>query len=549
MFDAIAFIEKFIPDSLREEAEQHTRARFMVAYTFVMAGLALVYNLFYFKIGNYVGGVAILLLSPALLSLPFYLRRTGNLAGTLHRCCLALVSMNAFVMFTSGGSNFSGNPWWGLAPVFATLVVGAAAGRMWLMIVGSVLFGTYVFELVGVQVPDLIIYEGNEMWVHFLNWFHYFGLIVVLVIAALVFDLINRQSLNAMADSRKEIERQSIASKEYGDYLDTCVNKILVEMGKLADGDLTTELEVQKRDAIGELSAGYNQAVLRMHVAISEVRDAVDVTADASNKIDEASHSLTEDAHTQTDKAGDITRSTSQIVKLISENADSARRTAEVAEENGELAGKGGIIVRQTMDKMEEIAGVVNQASGSIEALGRSTNEIGAIVSTIQSIAERTNLLALNAAIEASRAGEAGKGFAVIAEEVKELAGQTTIETERIGDMIEAVQTNARSVVVEMQAGSGRVNEGKALASQAGEALDRIVDSSGNVNELIQQIAQACEEQSAETNQLFSQIEELKQVTDDSAINIDEIARSANRLGGLTRGLSEMLDRFNLREH
>ena len=546
MHKLISLIESFIPEKLRANAALHTRARFMVAYLFILGGLGLVYNLVYFKVGNHYGGWVIIMMVTVIFYLPFYLRKTANLEMTMHLCGIFLTIMMGTIMVTSGGAVFSGNPWWALTPVFATLVVGGKAGRNWLLIVAGIVGGTYVLELFGFTFPDMIDREGEVAWVRFLDWFHYFGVIFTLTAGALVFDYINKQALDSEAETRKEVEQASRKVEEHSRYLDESVATILKEMEKLANGDLTTRLDISQDDAIGYLGQGFNLAVERMQAAITEVSQAVTVTANSSEMIDKSTEHLRDDTQQQIDKAGMLTDSTSQIVALISENADHARTTAKAASHNGELASEGGQVVRETVKKMEDIASVVNEAATSIKALGTSTGEIGNIVGVISGIAERTNLLALNAAIEAARAGSLGQGFGVIAEEVKELASKTTVETDRIAQMIKTVQEQTGTAMNSMKTGNDQVNAGKELATRAGEALDRIVDSSGHLGTLIQQIADACEEQTGESERLFEQIEEMRKVTDTSAGEVGEIAQSASNLGGLTRELQELLTRFNL---
>ncbi|MDJ0839567.1 MAG: methyl-accepting chemotaxis protein [Acidobacteriota bacterium] len=548
MNNLVTLIEHFIPDRLRADAALHTRARFMVSYLFIMAGLGLVYNLVYFKVGNNYGGAVIVGMVCVIIYLPFYLRKTGNLVMTMHLCGIFLTVMMGTIMVTSGGAVFSGNPWWTLTPVFATLVAGGKAGRTWFLLVAGIVGGAYVLELFGFRFPDLMDRENELAWVRFLDWFHYFGVIFVLTVGALVFDYINAQALKGEAATRQEVEKAGREVERQNKYLDESVAEILREMEKLANGDLTARLEVKKDDAIGQLCQGFNLAVERMQEAVTDVSQAVEVTAYSSEMIDNSTDNLRGDAQRQTEKAGLLADSTSQIVSLISENAGHARTTAEAASRNGELATEGGEIVRETVKKMEDIAAVVNGAADSIKALGSSTGAIGNIVGVISDIAERTNLLALNAAIEAAHAGSLGQGFGVIAEEVKDLASKTTVETDRIAQMIKKVQEQTGTAIDRMKTGNDQVEAGKELATRAGEALERIVDSSGHVGTLIQQIADACEEQTGESERLFSEIEEMRKVTDDSAGEIGGIAQSATKLGGLTRELQDLLTRFNLSE-
>ncbi len=545
----IEIIESFIPGPLLENPGDHTRGRFMVSYLFILGVLGIPYNLIYFKVGNPWGASAIIAMVMIIFWLPFHLKKTGNLPKVMHLCGACLTMMNGTIMFTSGGAVFSGNPWWALTPVFATLVIGGKAGRNWLIFVATILGATYAVEATGFRFPDYIIRTEETMnWVRFLDWFHYLGVIFVLTAGALVFDYINSKALQLADKSRLEIESSSKNLESYNRYLDENGQRILGEMEKLAKGDLTSNLEIQKRDAIGQLCEGFNDAVYRVEEAITGIRDRVESTTRASGQIEESANHLKNDANKQSEKASQIASATYEIVALISVKASNARDTAEVANENGTLASEGGVVFNQTMAKMEDIALVVDQTSHSIEALGKSTREIGNIVSLIKGIAGRTNLLALNAAIEAAHAGQMGQGFAVIAEEVKDLAGRTTVETERIATMIQTVQDEAVNAVEQMRDGIDQVNEGKSLALRAGEALNRIVDSSSNVSGLISQIANACEEQSSQNEFLFKQIEELKDVSDSSAKEIAEIAGSTQKLDGMTQDVKRQLGLFRLVE-
>ena len=186
-------IEKFIPDSFREDSALLTRARFLVTIIFLLCGMGAVYNLFYFKVGNVYGAVAIIGMTFVLVSLPFYLKNTGNMQKTMHLCSFCLTLMMTTITFTSGGAVFSGNPWYTLTPVFATLVIGGQGGKTWLYVVSGILALTYGLELFGVTIPDFFDRSGAvDGWIRFLDWFHYFGLIFVITASCLVFDHINR---------------------------------------------------------------------------------------------------------------------------------------------------------------------------------------------------------------------------------------------------------------------------------------------------------------------------------------------------------------------
>lgn len=178
--------------------------------------------------------------------------------------------------------------------------------------------------------------------------------------------------------------------------------------------------------------------------------------------------------------ASDIT---DQVTTLRSA-ADSAHATSV---QNDACARKGSEVVQQTVQIIEEISLDLNQAAVSIDAVSKQSDIIGAIVQTIRSIAEQTNMLALNAAIEAARAGEHGRGFAVVADEVRSLAGRTSQATVEIVDVVRKNHDLSLSAVSSMQSSLSRTGLGVELANEAGQVILEIREGSRHVVDAIGQ--------------------------------------------------------------
>lgn len=498
-------------------------------------------------VGNYIGGFAILAEVVTVWWLPFYFRSTEKLKKTAHYFALSYSIMMAIITFSSGGSNYSANPWWAICPVFMTLIVGEKAGRIWLFVALGALTLAFGAELLNISIPNLISQAPeDEEWRHLLVWFHYFGCVLLLALTAKTFDFINDRAFIHAHASLKQAREASQEAKNINAYLHESVDRILIEMQDLASGDLTAQLEILDEDEIGRLCTGFNRAVGHMHDAVQEVTEAVEVTVGSSEQIASAAGQLSRSAERQKDEVLEISVSVKDLVNSISTNAKGARHSSEAARDNGNIAREGSRVVGETVRKIEEIAEVVNQSARAISKLAVSSTEIGAIVSVIQDIANKTNLLALNATIEAAHAGEAGKGFGVIAEEVKDLAYQTAQATEQITRMIQNVQEETQGVISNMEVGSEQVQQGKSLAGQAGSALNQILDSSENLTELVQDIAISCEEQSQQSEFFFQRIETMKQLTNESVVDIKNISSSANKLEQLTERLSLKLSHFKV---
>jgi methyl-accepting chemotaxis protein/hemerythrin len=195
---------------------------------------------------------------------------------------------------------------------------------------------------------------------------------------------------------------------------------------------------------------------------------------------------------------------------------------------------------------MENIAQRVNVSSKTVEGLGQRSDQIGAIVNTIQDIADQTNLLALNAAIEAARAGEQGRGFAVVADEVRALAERTTKATKEIAAMIKAIQNETQSAVNSMSEGVDEVKRGTVETTRSGEALEDILNKINELSMQISQVATAAEEQTATTQEITTNIQMITDVVNRNVENARSTTRATTTLAQQVDGLHELVGKFRL---
>jgi len=186
----------------------------------------------------------------------------------------------------------------------------------------------------------------------------------------------------------------------------------------------------------------------------------------------------------------------------------------------------------------------VNESANNIQKLADSAAQIGEIINVIDDIADQTNLLALNAAIEAARAGEQGRGFAVVADEVRKLAERTGKATNEITAMIKTVQTNTDDAVTSMESGLSEVDKGRELTDQAGNSLTEIVNMSDRVMDMIRQISTASEQQAATAEEITKNVESMLAVTHETAKGTEQSAAAAEQLNRQAEGLKNMVSEF-----
>jgi methyl-accepting chemotaxis protein len=179
---------------------------------------------------------------------------------------------------------------------------------------------------------------------------------------------------------------------------------------------------------------------------------------------------------------------------------------------------------------MQTIKHKVGISSAKVQEMGMRSDEIGAIVETIDDIAEQTNLLALNAAIEAARAGEQGKGFAVVADEVRKLAERSSRATKEIADLIGEVQAGTEEAVKAMQIGAREVETGADLASRSGAALDDIAAAVASSNAAVARIVTAMDEMQGSSSGLVSASDAIAAIAQETNAAAESMTDSAEQV-------------------
>ncbi|MFM5050197.1 methyl-accepting chemotaxis protein [Aeromonas veronii] len=303
------------------------------------------------------------------------------------------------------------------------------------------------------------------------------------------------------------------------------------------DGDLTQRLKVQSEDEIGQLASAFNRFVERIQSVVSQVGETSNHLFSAVDKL----HHLSE--HYDHQMQGH-SRETDQVVTAVTEMSSTAQEvaasasnaataTSDAARESDAARG----VVSGAINSINRLVGEVHTASGVIEQLAQETAKIGSVVEVIRGIAEQTNLLALNAAIEAARAGEQGRGFAVVADEVRSLAGRTQQSTKEINEMLQRLQGGVKQAVEVMQASEDRSQETVQEASHIASSLDSMVMAVSTINEMNIQIATAAEEQHAVSEEINKNLVAIQQI-------VSELTSAAVESNSTTRDLASTGDKL-----
>ena len=320
---------------------------------------------------------------------------------------------------------------------------------------------------------------------------------------------------------------------------------------KVAQGDLTVNIDISRTDEIAELSKAFSWMLAGLKAVVKQILNTSQRVSASSQNLSSNSEQMNASVQEISSVVQDVSKvvisqsersqNITETIKRMSSSVDQVSSNATISKNTSDqtkiLAEQGVASAKKAVEKTTQISAVAQEMATVVGKLGERSQEIGRIVEVITTIAEQTNLLALNAAIEAARAGEAGRGFAVVADEVRKLAENSAKAAEQIGGLIRNIQEETSLAVNSVHTSSGEVAEGKTIIADVKQDLEKILIAVSQTSEQANQIVLKAKEQRESTDIVNKAMIEINDTSQSAVSSIEEAASSVEELSA---GMQQM---------
>ena len=362
------------------------------------------------------------------------------------------------------------------------------------------------------------------------------------------------------------------------------LGKVVIFSDAVASGKLDEKLDVLQKDEIGQVADSLRVMVKNLNEKIEEANEKTRIAAEESEKAlvatqeaqaakeqaerakaegmlqaaqqlegvvqvvssasEELSAQIEQSSRGADEQSGRVRETATAMEEMnatVLEVARNAQQAADVSHQARQQAQEGSKIVTDAVKSIEAVHAQSIAIKEDMDVLGKQAEGIGQIMGVIADIADQTNLLALNAAIEAARAGDAGRGFAVVADEVRKLAEKTMTATQEVGNAITGIQEGTRKNIHNVEQAGVSIEEAAKLSVQSGESLKQILEFVHMVNDQVQSIATASEQQSAASEEINHSVEQVATISVETAQAMEQASSAVAELAQQSQALQRLI--------
>ncbi|GGP27132.1 methyl-accepting chemotaxis protein [Silvimonas amylolytica] len=310
--------------------------------------------------------------------------------------------------------------------------------------------------------------------------------------------------------------------------------------------DFTRRSHSSSHDEIGRTASAINHLLGTVEDSMQKILAATGEVSTMASSMSGAANAVATSSVQQSDAASNMAAAVQEVTVSINHVSEQARQAADASSRSGALASEGERVIGQTTSDMRNIQRTIEAAAGKVGEVQTSSQQVDSVLQVIKDVADQTNLLALNAAIEAARAGDAGRGFAVVADEVRKLAERTASSAIEIRTIVQQMQSTSHDANTQMVDAVEIARSAVERAAQAESSISTIRQSSSTAVELVGQITNAIAEQSAASNVIANQVENVAQMTEHNSESAQSTARSADALQQIVSRLTSEIGRYRL---